>query len=135
MKTKARLDADRTAKPKSSIVGHAKTGDCVGPNITIPDEYRNDDGARVPLGREARIDIAHAKNGPIHREFEAWRQIRKQLDRVGVSLVDEIAVIRAILAWGEELVSLRTLFPEDIPEMLEKRRKAYEVFKIKDGEP
>lgn len=35
--TPARVDADRKAKPKTRLVGHARQGDCVGPGTVAPD--------------------------------------------------------------------------------------------------
>lgn len=49
MTTKARLDADRTAKPKTSIVGHARAGACMGPGMVQADEYRGDGGEKISL--------------------------------------------------------------------------------------
>jgi hypothetical protein len=47
----ARLDADRTAKPKTRLVGHAKRGDCVGPGSVQPDALEDTaTGKRTPLG-------------------------------------------------------------------------------------
>jgi hypothetical protein len=36
----ARLDKDRTAKPLTEIVGHARQGDCIGPDTVQADTYR-----------------------------------------------------------------------------------------------
>ena len=46
---KARLDADKTAKPLTKLVGHAKIGDCVGPGVTVADQWRHEDGTSIPL--------------------------------------------------------------------------------------
>lgn len=49
MDKKARLDADRTAKPLTSIVGFARAGDCVGPGVTVASQWRREDGTVVSL--------------------------------------------------------------------------------------
>lgn len=47
---KARLDADRTAKPLTRIVHHPPSGACVGPGMPLHSpEYEGADGERVPL--------------------------------------------------------------------------------------
>ena len=46
----ARLDADRTAKPLTSIVHHPHVGDCVGPAMPLHNpEYVAEDGTRTQL--------------------------------------------------------------------------------------
>lgn len=45
----ARLDTNGTAKPLTSIVGHALGGTLQGPGITIPDTYRDSTGKQIPL--------------------------------------------------------------------------------------
>jgi len=48
--TKARLDADGTAKPKTRIVSHPKRDHCVGPGMKLRrPEYEAEDGTRTPL--------------------------------------------------------------------------------------
>lgn len=51
MKTKrARLDADRKAKPRTRLVGHARTGECVGPGTVQADALEDvETGKRTPL--------------------------------------------------------------------------------------
>lgn len=39
MAKKARLDADKTAKPKTRLVGHVPAGHCVGPSTSTLDLY------------------------------------------------------------------------------------------------
>lgn len=46
---KARLDADKTAKPLSRIVGHTNPNWVQGPWINIPEEYRDEEDNRIPL--------------------------------------------------------------------------------------
>lgn len=85
MKTpKARLDADKSAKPKSRIVGHTPNdGACHGPSDVIPVAYQNDDGARVEFA-------------PVHR-------VVKPSDKFSVTLrADEIAVLLRMLEKGEQ---------------------------------
>lgn len=65
--TAARLDADKTAKPLSRIVGHARAGDCIGPGNPPGDEYRDEEGNSVMLnpGRsngERNSDDNHYEN-------------------------------------------------------------------------
>lgn len=63
MKTKkARLDADRTAKPLTRIVGHPNRDHCVGPMIPpVRPEYEAEDGTRTPLDRGSdRPDLSRA---------------------------------------------------------------------------
>jgi len=49
---KARLDADRTAKPLTRLVKHAPIGQCVSPNMASHGdtlEYEDESGSRTPL--------------------------------------------------------------------------------------
>jgi len=47
---KARLDADKTAKPKTRIIKHVPVGQCVGPHTHLTDlEYEDEDGLRTKL--------------------------------------------------------------------------------------
>lgn len=45
----ARLDADRAAKPLTSLVAHARAGDCIGPFSAGAEEIRHEDGSRIKL--------------------------------------------------------------------------------------
>lgn len=46
----ARLDAEGTAKPKTRIVNHPKSGWCVGPaTVLIAPEYEDENGDRISL--------------------------------------------------------------------------------------
>lgn len=48
--TPARVDADRKAKPKTRLVGHARQGDCVGPGTVEADSIEDTaTGERTPL--------------------------------------------------------------------------------------
>lgn len=50
LRKKARLDADRTAKPKTRLLGHARAGDCVGPGSVNADTLEDTGtGKRTPL--------------------------------------------------------------------------------------
>lgn len=74
---KARLDADRTAKPRTRIVGHARVGDVAGPGITKPDAYEAEDGARTALGAPQlvlRRDGAEVMRGT---EGEIWTYLHR----------------------------------------------------------
>ena len=57
---KARLDADKTAKPLTKLVEHIKDGNCVGPGVILPDAWRHEDGTEVHLHR-----TVHFKSCPI----------------------------------------------------------------------
>lgn len=47
---RARLDADRVAKPKTRLVGHAREGERVGPGLVQPDAIEDTaTGVRTPL--------------------------------------------------------------------------------------
>jgi hypothetical protein len=47
----ARVDADKTAKPKTRLIGHARRGDCVGPSSHPADAIEDvETGERTPLG-------------------------------------------------------------------------------------
>lgn len=49
-KTPARLDADRTAEPLTSIVHHPPHGGCIGPYMPLVNpEHVDADGKRTPL--------------------------------------------------------------------------------------
>jgi len=49
----ARLDADRKAKPKTRLVGHARQGDCVGPGSVPADAIEDTEtGERTKLSDE-----------------------------------------------------------------------------------
>ena len=49
--TKARLDAAGTATPKTRIIGHGKSGHCLGPGNVQADTLENlETGERTPLG-------------------------------------------------------------------------------------
>jgi hypothetical protein len=48
--TKARLDPDGTAKPKTRIVGHPRVGDAIAPWLMPRNpEYEAEDGTRTSL--------------------------------------------------------------------------------------
>jgi hypothetical protein len=87
----ARLDADKSAKPLSSIVGKAKEGDCVGPGITKGTEYRDETGLRIALDfQKANQDAtaARAKAAGLEREYEDLERNRSRfLDAVSQLLV------------------------------------------------
>ena len=47
---RARLDADKTAKPKTRIIHHPDIGKLVGPSIPlVHPEYEDENGKRIPL--------------------------------------------------------------------------------------
>jgi hypothetical protein len=47
---RARLDADRTAQPKTRLLGHGKAGHCLGPENVPADTLENvETGERTPL--------------------------------------------------------------------------------------
>lgn len=60
MATKARLDADGKAAPKTRIIKHVKQGDCVGPNSHSDSlEFREGD-RKIPLiAKPERPKSAH----------------------------------------------------------------------------
>ena len=46
----ARVDADRTSKPKTRLLGHARAGDCMGPGTVQADTLQDTTtGARTRL--------------------------------------------------------------------------------------
>lgn len=48
--TKARIDADRTAKPRTRIVHHPVPGTLVGPGTKLHrPEWEDENGDRIPL--------------------------------------------------------------------------------------
>ena len=48
--TKARLDADGTARPKTRRIAHPRVGDCIGPHAkNRRPEYEAEDGTRTAL--------------------------------------------------------------------------------------
>lgn len=50
MTRRARLDADRTAKPKTRLIGHANAGHCLGPGSVPADALEDTEtGKRTPL--------------------------------------------------------------------------------------
>ncbi len=54
----ARLDADRTAKPKTRLVGHAKVGERVGPGLVQPDAIEDTTtGERTSLDAEVSLPL------------------------------------------------------------------------------
>jgi|HubBroStandDraft_3_1064219.scaffolds.fasta_scaffold1342108_2 hypothetical protein len=54
----ARLDANRTAKPKTRLLGHARAGDCVGPGTVNADTLEDTaTGERTPLDERLGIRL------------------------------------------------------------------------------
>jgi len=50
---KARLDKDKSAKPLSEIVTHAKQNNCIGPGSPLVNpEYRNSDGIVIKIAND-----------------------------------------------------------------------------------
>jgi hypothetical protein len=48
---RARLDANRTAQPKTRLIGHGELGHCLGPGSIQADALENTEtGERIPLG-------------------------------------------------------------------------------------
>jgi len=47
-RVRARLDADAAAKPLTRLVGHARSGDCVGPHVQA-DAIEDETGSRTEL--------------------------------------------------------------------------------------
>lgn len=55
---RARLDADRKAKPRTRLVGHARRGDCVGPGSVAADAIEDvGTGARTPLRAGRKLPV------------------------------------------------------------------------------
>lgn len=61
MATKARLDADRTAQPKTRLLGHGTAGHCLGPGSVSADTLENvETGERTPLTSPEPVDPKNA---------------------------------------------------------------------------
>lgn len=52
---RARLDAERTAKPLTRIIAHVQAGEMVGPGITVPMALETETGDRIPLKGDADV--------------------------------------------------------------------------------
>lgn len=70
-----------------------------------------------------------------HREWLAWRQVCKQLARVGIEINAQEPLACAIRLWGEELVKLREENPEHTTNALKEKRKEYEPYVIDNWTP
>ena len=58
----AHLDADKTAKPLTRLIGHARAGDCVGPGTVSADALEDTvTGERRSLSAEAEDMLAYAE--------------------------------------------------------------------------
>lgn len=55
---KARLDADKTAKPLTRIVGHVSDNKVIGPGLVTADSYETEEGERIPLTEDALTEDA-----------------------------------------------------------------------------
>jgi hypothetical protein len=51
----ARVDADKTAKPLTRLIGHARRGDCIGPCSVDADALEEvETGKRTPLAGQSQ---------------------------------------------------------------------------------
>jgi len=71
----------------------------------------------------------------MHREWEAWRQVCKHLERRGIDINAELGLAAALRLWGEENAELRRQGPEHLPQALAERRAEYAAHLIQDGKP
>ncbi len=70
---KARLDADRTAKPLTRLVGHARFGDCVGPGTTPADALEDvETGDRTPLVEGPKLVAVQLETCHANTDGTAW---------------------------------------------------------------
>jgi hypothetical protein len=67
-------------------------------------------------------------------EWRAWRQVCKQLAKLGVDINSQEPLASAIRLWGEELVALREQDPEYTANALSERRRVYVNHMITDDE-
>ena len=104
MSTKpARLDADRTAEPLTSIVHHPHVGDCVGPAMPLHNpEHVAEDGTRTPLAgttlpapNNMGIDLFKPSEHPKLTMREIW--IAQAAACNGIAARDE-QIVAALLA-------------------------------------
>lgn len=68
----------------------------------------------------------------MNAEFEAWKQVVKQFRALGFDINDARfnPLVKAVHAWGEELVSLRVKQSEELrARALSQARVAYTVYK------
>lgn len=98
---RARLDADRTAVPLTSIVHHPPHGGCISPYMPLVNpEYVGADGERVPLSAVAAppaltpSEVALAKMLAAYLEWYAADKGRytdddESVDHMGGALEDE----------------------------------------------
>ena len=89
---KARLDNDRTAKPKTRLIAHGQSGQC-SPHL-IPEALENmETGERIPLASNKTLDAVQQRqqyifemmeslsNGPTDRQVAyMYAAMRKALD-------------------------------------------------------
>jgi len=112
---KARLDADRTAKPIAKIVGHFKQGDCVGP-ASCPEnyEFRDDTGKTAEQHYESLMEDRDA----LHAHFD-----RRPIPNI--AQLDEMDLVyhEAFLSGEDHRAAQReaTFFEMDRERFLEKR--------------
>jgi hypothetical protein len=70
---RARLDADRTARPMTRLARFTREGDCVGPGAVRADAYEAEDGSRTPLAPQLSGSYW---NGPVGIEKLVGRSVR-----------------------------------------------------------
>lgn len=68
-------------------------------------------------------------------EWLMWRQLCKQLAKLGVDVNKEDGLICAVRLWGEELVALREARPEHTQKALTEARNAYKPHVLDGGAP
>lgn len=69
------------------------------------------------------------------REWLAWRQICKHLQKLGVSINEQEPLASAIRLWGEELVKLRNENSEHIEKARDEAWTAYEKHVLDNWDP
>lgn len=74
-------------------------------------------------------------NDPMNREWLAWRQLCKQLAKLGVDINAQTPLASAIRLWGEELVALREANPDYTERALDSAREDYKEYVLDGGSP
>ena len=69
------------------------------------------------------------------REYVAWRQVCKQLGRLGVDVNEAANLVFALKLWAHEHSDLMDTYPEDKGDLLDEVRMKYDPVVIEDGEP
>lgn len=100
MTAHARLDANRTAQPRTRIVHHPPRNACLGPHMPLVNpEYEDENGSRVPLTAPALVHFPSSRAGftwcglPLDIAPETGISDGVQADRAGVLFATNMPIV------------------------------------------